>query len=946
MRRITVLLLALVVGIAASAHAQSTTATIRGTVKNESGQPLGGAEISAVGVATGFVRTVKAAPDGAFTLTGITPGEVNVVVAAPGFEPLSQQVRVLLGQNLDVDFVLTPTAVLSEAITVVGNQYVETETSEVATNVTTQQIENLPQDDRNFLNFAALAPGIRLSKDPLRKTFAGDAQDAEQTNIYIDGVSTKNDILQGGTSGQDSSRGNPFPQSAVQEFRVITQNYGAQYGQASSAIITAITKSGGNDFTGQAFLYYQPNSWVEETEKNFQFSTLATNDEYSRVQPGISLGGPIIRDQLHFFVTYEGDKEDAQKPVVITIPAFAGQFTQYTGSFDAPFQSHLFFGKLSWQLSPDQIAELSANYRDETETRDFGNQDSFESATDYDNYVYGATARHQWILGDGLNEATLSLQRFGWNPSPRNPDLIGRRYFAPGFATVIRIGGGSTTQEFDQRRIELRDAYHFAPMAMRGTHRLQVGGNIDFMKYKVNKSLSGNPEFKFLPNENGVYTDIPFEADFGIGDPRLSLDNTEYGIYAQDKWEVNDRLSLDLGLRWDYETKMLDTDYVTPPNIVAALKGKTFPFDGRTISIPDEYFSTGNEREPYKNMWQPRFGFTYDLRGDSRSVVFGGWGKYYDRLFLNSTLDERFRLQFPVYRFRFSPDGSGGATKWDPKYFTKEGLQQLIAAGAARPEIYLLSNETKPPYSTQYSVGFRQTFGSWLGSVSYNAVRGKRGITYVAASGTCCGAFAPGFGAVILNDPVGKEFWYDAVSLTLDRPYTGSNRWGARLTYTHAEAEQTGNDLFSLDLPSASDFARHPRAGSEPNRFNATAIIGLPWDVRFSTNIVISSGEATPVFDFSKGFSLAGRLETGVINDAVYPDGGYRTVDFRFSKDFPVYAGATMGVIAEAFNAFNETNYGCLSAFVGDNNDRSNLGNAGCVVSLGRRFQLGARVSF
>ncbi|HEX2122021.1 MAG TPA: TonB-dependent receptor, partial [Thermoanaerobaculia bacterium] len=684
MRRTFTLLLCAVVmaGVSASALAQASTATLRGKVIDSSGAAVAGAEINAVSATSGFVRTVQSSADGSYTLAGLTPGLYDIVVAASGFDPVSQAITLLVGQSVQMDVTVSPTSVLREAITVVGTQAVETRTSEVATNVTTHQIENLPQDDRNFLNFAALAPGIRLSKDPQRKTFAGDAQDAEQTNIFIDGVSTKNDILQGGTSGQDASRGNPFPQSAVQEFRVITQNYSAQYDHASSAIITAVTKSGGNEITGQAFVYYQPERWVAKTEKNFQFSTLATNDSYRRIQPGISLGGPIIRDRLHFFVTYEGDDEHATRPVTITIPQFGSQFSQYTGSFEAPFQSHLGFGKLTWQLSPGQLVDFSGNYRSESETRDFGNQDSFESATDYDNYVYGGTARHQWVSGNSLNELLVSLQKFGWNPSPRNPDLVGRRYFAPGFATVIRIGGASSTQDFSQRRLELRDNYNFAPMTLAGSHRLQVGGNIDFMRYRVNKSLSGNPEFKFLPNENGQFGDIPFEADFGIGDPRLEIDNTQYGVYAQDKWDVNDKLSLDLGLRWDYESKMLDQDYVTPPHIVAALKGKSFSFDGRTITIPDEYFSTGNEREPYTNMWQPRLGFTYDLRGDSKSVVFGGWGKYYDRLFLNSTLDERFRLQFPVYRFRFSPEGDPGTVKWDPSFFTIPGLQSLIASGA------------------------------------------------------------------------------------------------------------------------------------------------------------------------------------------------------------------------------------------------------------------------
>ncbi len=951
MRRMMSVLLsaALVAGFASTAFAQSsTTATIRGRVTDNTGAAVPNAEINAVSTTSGFVRTANSTSDGSYTLTGLTPGEYNIVVVASGFDPISQTVTVLVGQSLEMNPQVSTTTTLRESITVVGTQAVETKTSEIATNVTTHQIENLPQDDRNFLNFAALAPGIRLSKDPLRKTFAGDAQDPEQTNIFIDGVSTKNDILQGGTSGQDSSRGNPFPQSAVQEFRVITQNYSAQYGQASSAIITAVTKSGGNEFSGNAFLYYQPNAWVEETERNFQFSTLATNSEYRRLQPGISFGGPIIRDHLNFFVAYEGDDEEAESPVTITIPQFASQFSQYVGSFPSPFRSNLLFGKMSWQMTPGQVFDFSGNYRREKETRNFGNQDSFESATDFENWVYGATARHQWINGSALNEASLSWQTFGWNPNPRNPDLVGRRYFTPNFTTVIRIGGASTTQEFNQRRLELRDNFNFAPMTMAGTHHFQVGGNIDFMRYRVNKSLNGNPEFKFLPDANGQFGDIPFEADFGIGDPRLSISNTEYGIYGQDKWEVNDKLTFDIGLRWDYESRMLDDEYVTPANITAALKGKTFQFDGRTISIPDEYFSTGNEREPYTNMFQPRFGFTYDLRGDSKSVVFGGWGKYYDRLFLNSTLDERFRLQFPVYRFRFSPndDLDPGTVTWNPSFFTKEGLQGLIAAGAARPEIFLLSNETKPPYSTQYNVGYRHTFGSWLASVSYNAVRAKRGITYVSASGTCCAAFAPGFGNIIINDPVGKSFWYDAGSITLDRPYTGSNGWGVRLTYTHARSEQNGNDLFSLDLPAASLYARHPRPGAEPNRFNATAIFGLPWDMRLSTSITFSSGEATPFFDFSKGFSLPGRLQTGVINDAVYPERGYRNFDFRLAKDFHAFAGVTVGVVAEIFNALNHTNYGCLNSFVGDNNDRTNLGNPNCVVSLGRREQIGLKVSF
>jgi hypothetical protein len=934
--------------VAATAVGQtSTTAILRGTVTNDSGSPVANAEINAVNTGSGFVKTVKSGSDGAYTLAGLSPGTYNIVVAAPGFEPKTQDITVLVGQSLQLDLRVSTTAVLKESITVVGNQAVETRTSEIATNVTTQQIENLPQDDRNFLNFAALAPGIRLSTNPQRKTFAGDAQDPEQTNIFIDGVSTKNDVLQGGTVGQDSSRGNPFPQSAVQEFRVITQNYSAQYDHASSAIITAVTKSGTNDFKGDAFGFYQPKQWVAATKKNFQFSTLTGNTSYHRIQPGISFGGPIIKDHLQFFATYEGDDEQASNSVAVTIPKYASQFSNFSGSFSSPFKSNLAFGKLSWQAAANQTLDFSGSYRREHETRDFGGTTSFESATNYKNWVYGATLRDQMIFGNALNEASASLQSYGWNPEPQNPGLVGKLYFAPGFATIIRTGGNSTLQDFNQRRLEFRDNFNFAPMEMAGTHSFQVGGNIDLMHYNINKSLNGIPLYKFIDDPaNGNTFAQPFEVDYGIGNPIFKTSNNEYGIYGQDSWTVNPRLTLNLGLRWDYESHMLDENYVTPANIVAALKGKTFAFDGRTISIPDEYFSTGSERKPYKSEYQPRLGFAYDIGANGKSVVFGGWGKYYDRLFLNSTLDERFRLQFPVYRFEFSSDGRPGTIKWSDAYGTAAGLQTLIAQGAAHPEIYLLSNNTKPPYSTQYNVGFRQTIGSWLGSASYNAVRGKRGITYVAASGTCCGAFAPGYNAVIINDPVGKSFWYDAESFTLDRPYTSQTHWGARFTYTHAKSEQNGNDLFSLDLPSAAAYARHPVPGSEPNHFNATGIFGIPWDMRFSTSVTLGSGGATPITDFSKGFSLAGRLQTGVKRGAVYPDKGFRNVDFRLTKDFNAVRGTTVAVIAEVFNAFNFTNYGCLNDFVGDNNDRSTLGNPNCVVSLGRREQVGLRLTF
>jgi len=912
--------------------AQLTTASVHGTVKNEQGQTLGGAVITATGVDSGFVKTVTADQDGSYTLGGITPGTIKLTVSSQGFEPQSQTMQVLVGQSLTVNFVLSGTQVIHEIVTVIGHQAVDMTTPEAATNVTPLQIASLPQDSRNFLNFAALAPGVQLSKDPLRKTFSSGAQPAERTNVYIDGVSFKNDVLQGGIVGQDSSRGNPFPQNAVQEFRVITQNYSAQYAKASSAIITAVTKSGGNVIHGNAFWYYQPKKWVAQLPKNFQYSSLSSNTSYRRNQPGFSIGGPIIKDKLHYFFSYEGVDEHATNGVTLGNASYANQFGKYTGVFASPFKSNLAFGKLSWQPAENQEVDWSGTYRREHETRDFGGQTSYQSATDLKNWVYDTTIRHQWNSNRSLNQASLSWQSYGWNPTPLNPGLVGQNYEG-----VIRIGGNSTTQKFDQRRIELRDDFTIGTLHGYGDHTIQVGGNFDAMHYKVNKSLFGNPEYDYRNDPaNGFTFAQPYQVQFGFGNPILSTNNNEFGAYGQDTWAVNDRLTLTLGLRYDYETHEIDKNYVTPPDIVAALTGQ----------IPPGYFSNGHNRSNFSNEWQPRLAFSYDVKGTGDSVIFGGFGRYYDRIYLNSTLDERYRLQYPVYNIQFSPDGRPGTIKWDPSYMTVAGLYQLINSGKAFPEIHLLYNDTKPPYSDQWNLGYRQRLGSWVGSISYNQVRGYHGMTWVSATGICCSALVPGYGAVILSDPQGKDYWYHAFYVTFDRPY--ANGWQAHIAWTHGKAEQNGNDLFSLDYPSAAKYPRHIVPGTERDHIIATGIVDIPWHMRLGATINLGTGAATDVLDFSQGFSLADRYKTHPFSKSIYPPKTWgfaeRSVDLRLEKMFAV-GPTSVSVIADVFNLFNWADYGCLNNFIAPGGNPS-FGQPGCVTNLGRREQLGLKVSF
>jgi hypothetical protein len=195
--------------------------------------------------------------------------------------------------------------------------------------------------------------------------------------------------------------------------------------------------------------------------------------------------------------------------------------------------------------------------------------------------------------------------------------------------------------------------------------------------------------------------------------------------------------------------------------------------------------------------------------------------------------------------------------------------------------------------------------------------------------------------------PYWNHYWQNDIDTTFDRPY--HNRWGAHFAWTHAKATQTGNDLFSLDFPSAASYPRHAVPGSERDRIVATGIFGLPYDVKLSSILSFGSGGAANLLDFSQGFSLANRQASHAYAGTLYPPKTWgfadRCIDFRLEKSFHVYGPASVAVIGEIFNAFDFHNFGCLNNFLPPEGNPS-LGQPNCMVNLGRREQLGLRVQF
>ena len=981
MRQKVALLLLLAVWCTQAAGAQTTSSSLRGVIRDASG-PLADATVQAVGADSGFRYSAQTGADGRFALTGLTPGVYTLTVSSSAYGPQERKVQVLVGQDVDVEFVLSPEEVFTEAVTVVGDSVqllLETRNSEVSTNVTQQQIEALPQNNRNFLGLAALAPGVRFTdnQDEAGQKYRSGGSDSRQINVFVDGLSYKNDLLQGGAFMQDSSRGNPFPQNAVQEFRVLTQNYKAEYEKAAAAVISAVTKSGGNNFRGDVFYLYQDKDLVAQDD--FSKERGEDKPDYERNQMGLSLGGPIVQDKVNFFLSYEGNEQDRITNIFrggsfnSAPPSVQQELSQYqTGSLTAPFESDLYFGKLSWQPTQSQTFFSTYYRRDEQEIRGFGGQRTLDGAESFEVGTDAFIAKHTWVIGNVLNEVSGTVQTLQWSPSALASNTPRENYIG-----ILDVGGKDATQDFKQDKIGLRDDVSWA-MSWRGAHTVKAGASVNWLDYSVSKNTFENGLFEYRSDEQWQF---PFQARVGFGDPELDFSNTQAGLYLQDDWQIGSRLTVNLGVRWDYETNMINNDYQTPPELAAAMESacRTYgtPVGGQeTWCLRDfldlsRFTTDGGDRDPYYGMVQPRVGFAWDVRGDAKTVVFGGWGKYYDRVILNDIFDEQYRQQYKIYSFCFSEDGSPApncsvpALAWRPEFLSAEALRQLVASGQAPgPEVFLVDNEMRPPRSDQFTFGLRQQLGNWLTSLSYAGVRGSNGLIYFFADLPPGTAFGDRFGnnvpipgyARAFYTSTARKTWYDGIFLTLDRPFSADGRWGFNLAYTYAEAEQNGTDnpgeglaFGAFDYGSPDDLYRFPGSNDERHRLIMSGTLALPARFQLSSIITLGSGVPFTIFDDSTApFTVRWNEGRPEKHDFIIPDAwAYRSVDLRLEWQAPPIANdVRVSLIAEGFNVLNYDNGSCFDASVPRlpaTNPR--LGEPNCQFNT-RRLQGGLRVGF
>ncbi|MBZ3927869.1 TonB-dependent receptor [Xanthomonas citri] len=959
---------------AAPAFAQSTAATIRGQVTVDAA-PAAQAQVTATNLATGLTRTVQVS-NGGYSVGGLPPGSYRIDVTANG-QTSSQNVTVQVGQTATLNLgvggepatAAGGNATMLDAVQVKAPPVlVETRTSENATYISNVQIQNLPRATRNFLELADTVPNVQFTREANGTTkVRTGATSAEGTNVYIDGVSQKNYVLTGGVSGQDSSRGNPFPQSAIGEYKVITSNYKAEFDQVSGAAIVASSKSGTNDFHGSFFWDTSNDSWREESPLE---KKAGVRDDFEETQYGATFSGPILKDKAHFFIAYEA-KEYTTPNVVIPGSIYSDRVDQLPAQLQplvvtssTPFKEDLYFGKIDWTIGENNLFELTGKYRKEDELNDVGRTSTYEHGSINGQEEKRANLRWQYSGANFLNEANLSYESAFWNQAPINNGNGYILSYAPvrGNETdILAAGAGSSFQRKGQKGWTFQDDLTLNSLEWHGAHTVKMGVKFKSIDLDSTQFNPANPQYYY-----NILTDVetPYRVRFGAplveGGGSVVSKNKQYGIYLQDDWEVNEHWTLNLGVRYDYEETPAFLDFVTPSDVASALQN--WPNLRNANYNINDFISTGNNRKAFKNAWQPRLGASYDLFGDQAHVIYGGAGRAYDRNIFDYLALEQLNNSFKSYSYYFTsannPTCLGDpCTAWNPAYNSQDGLNTLTAnsTGGGGREVYLIDNNLKTPYSDQFSIGMRNMVPlwgqDWFTDVTLSRIESHDGFAFVRGNRLPDGSFFQpgttsgvptdgpnGYSAIVLGTN-GVETRNNQLALQVEKPFDEESGWGLTVAYTYSDAKENRQfgEHYALDRERIQDYGWREAGGIPKNRLVVTGIYELPYEIKLSGKLSLASQTAR----YGQN-CLAGNDQCEIIQ--FKPDGtlGYKEFSIAANKEWDTGGGVKFNVRADILNVFNWVNY---ATFNGDTGTLQDLNTAygtptGVLASPMRTFRL------
>lgn len=679
---------------AAFGQSEAGGATLNGTVTDQSGAAVPNAKVSIANPQTGISRTTQTSDVGLYSFPRLPVGSYDLTVEVQGFKASKRtQIPLEVGAVATID-VRLEVGNAQETVSVTAEApVVETTRSSAASNVTEKAVANLPVNGRNFIDFTTLTPAVvRDVRSGGDLSFAG--QRGPANTLLVDGADANN-LFYGQAVGRTGMRPYAFSEDAVQEFQVNTSGYAAEIGRASGGAVNVITRSGTNSFHGSAFEFYRDKGMNANTFVNNRAGTRKLPYHFN--QFGGTLGGPIKKDRLFFFFSYDGQRNTTNQIVVPNIAptgAALAALQQYLRPYQLGLKNNVYLIKGDWNINSTD--RLSVRYNASRYTginqESFGNNIAEEHSgdnqvnTDNLNSIYTKVLGARAVWDVRFNYVKDAQPGFANTDGPEvnitNGVIFGKNNFSPRYTNAYTYQPASTLSY------------------VMGRHSMKFGADFNFARIEnfFPGFFAGGyvfPSYDAFLNRQPSQYQQGFSGT-GTTAPISRPNSNEYALFVQDSMRVSDRLTLNLGLRYDYFAFNQPTTAHKDPGLAAAgLRTDQIPTDKKNIA--------------------PRFGFAYKpMRGD-RTVLRGGYGMFYGRtpaILLSTAI-----LQNGIDVLTYS------LTSGFPTY--PNILTAPPAAGLAPPSIYVMDPNFKSPVTQQWNFQIEQALGrSYAVTVGYLGVHG------------------------------------------------------------------------------------------------------------------------------------------------------------------------------------------------------------------------------
>jgi hypothetical protein len=886
LRSLSVLLAALVICLAPSllnAQAQATTGVLRGTTTDSTGRPIS-AFVTIRNTETNFTRTIKSTDQGVFVATLVPLGNYQVSARAVGYVPDNKSnILVNVGQTVEVPLRMAKAVTELAGVTVLGQTVVELTKTAEATRLPAAVISALPNNGRNYLNLTLLTPNVAITQGPDGDVISVGGQRGIHNNVSVDGADFNNPFFGEQRGGQRPPF--TFNLDAVREMVVTAQGANPEFGRSSGGFVNVITKSGTNETHG-ALHYYGKDGALSSDASH---ANLTLQPDFRQQQFGLSVGGPIVKDKLFYFVAYDQQvytevkqKNRPSSPAFDSLKtflatAFGGALAQDFGPIQRTNDAQVAFAKLDWRINPINIASLKYNYTNSKQDNGTFDVDTWARSAnavekDFSNAINGSLITNLTSSID--NEFRFQLARED-RPRPyAGPQIPGQnRPFSDtgmDFASGFRFGMPFfiPVKSYDTR-VQVLDNVSW----VKGNHLFKTG--FEWNRTAEHQTFIGFANGRFIFNSvtgfenyvtrgNGyvecsnaagvlvittttgtcpVGTSISgpvllYLQQAGVNGLSVEASGTQvipqqdYSAFIQDSWKASQNLTVNYGLRWEGQK---EPDPITPPAQVffSGFIGKTVTNSTGTYTFP----SNGKIPSDWK-MFQPRLGIAWDVNGDGRDLLRASAGLYYARI-PGLNLASARSTNGSIGQTIFRNSALTGILGPPPPY---NSLLPAPAGAPFRPDIFIFDKDFKNPRTFSASVGYeKEIIRQIAASISYTYAATDNLTRFINRNDAVFGSpwtsglngTANGVGVLTTVESSAKSR-YNGVTFGLSSMVDPDFQYQANYTLAVDKSDDDNErDPFSFRYARADRLDREYNYSDrdQRHRLNLWALYKFPWDI-------------------------------------------------------------------------------------------------------------------